>query len=244
MEFNSFALFVLVGFCAQLIDGSLGMGYGVSANSFLLLFGVPPALASASIHTAEVFTAGVSGLSHWKLGNVDMRLFKRLSLSGVAGAVVGAYILIQIPGDSLKPYVAVYLMLMGALIIYKAFYRPQPREVTSHILPLGLVGGFFDAIGGGGWGPIVASNLIARGNHIRKSIGSVNLAEFFVALSVSLTLFGAVNLQTQLVNIAGLIVGGVVAAPLAAYLCSRIPVRALMGLTGMMIVALSLRNLL
>lgn len=244
MELSTFVLFLLAGFAAQLIDGSLGMGYGVSCNVFLMSFGVPPALASASIHTAEVFTTGASGLAHWRFGNVDKRLFRKLSVSGVVGAVFGAYVLTRIDGDVIKPFVAVYLLIMGMVIIWKSWKRPLPREVTTHITPLGLVGGFFDAIGGGGWGPIVASTLLARGNHPRRSIGSVNLAEFFVALSVSVTLFGSVALEAQIQNILGLVVGGLVAAPLAAYISHRLPVQKLMALVGVLILVLSLNTIL
>ncbi len=244
MELSTFVLFLLAGFAAQLIDGSLGMGYGVSCNVFLMSFGVPPALASASIHTAEVFTTGASGLAHWRFGNVDKRLFRKLSVSGVVGAVFGAYVLTRIDGDVIKPFVAVYLLIMGMVIIWKSWKRPLPREVTTHITPLGLVGGFFDAIGGGGWGPIVASTLLARGNHPRRSIGSVNLAEFFVALSVSVTLFGSVALEAQIQNILGLVVGGLVAAPLAAYISHRLPAQKLMALVGVLILVLSLNTIL
>lgn len=244
MELSTFVTFIIAGFAAQMIDGSLGMGYGVSCNSFLLAFGVPPALASASIHVAEIFTTGASGLSHWRLGNVDRTLFKKLSISGVVGAVAGAYLLTQIHGDVIKPFVAVYLFIIGLVIIYKAVKSRETREVTTHIVPLGVVGGFFDAIGGGGWGPIVASTLLARGNPPRKAIGSVNLAEFFVALSVSLTLFGTVPLETQAQIILGLILGGLLAAPLAAQLSNRLPAHKLMALVGVLILALSVNTLL
>ncbi len=239
MEISTFVTFIVAGFAAQLIDGSLGMGYGVSCNIFLLSFGVPPLLASASIHAAEVFTTGASGLSHWRLGNVDRRLFKKLTVTGVAGAVVGAYLLTRIDGDVIMPFVAVYLLIMGLVIIYKALKRSQTREVNTHLVPLGIVGGFFDAIGGGGWGPIVTSTLVARGNHPRKSIGSVNLAEFFVALSVSLTLLGSVAIESQALIIAGLVIGGLLASPLAAFLSHRLPARRLMALVGVLILALS-----
>ena len=244
MELSTFVTFIVAGFAAQLIDGSLGMGYGVSCNIFLMSFGVPPLLASASIHAAEVFTTGASGLSHWRLGNVDRRLFRKLVVPGVAGAVVGAYLLTRFDGDVIRPFVAVYLLIMGLVIIVKAVRRSETREVKTHLVPLGVVGGFFDAIGGGGWGPIVTSTLVARGNHPHRSVGSVNLAEFFVALSVSLTLLGSVAIETQGLIIAGLVLGGLLASPLAAYLSNRLPARRLMALTGVLILALSANTIL
>ena len=147
----SIIVFIVVGFVAQIIDGALGMAYGVSSNSFLLGIGVPPAAASASVHMAEVVTTAISGLSHWRLGNLDSKLVKSLLIPGALGAVVGAYILSNLPGDLLKPFIAVYLLIMGVIIIVKGLKRDQKEQkVVSHISVLGVVGGFFDAIGGGG----------------------------------------------------------------------------------------------
>jgi uncharacterized membrane protein YfcA len=244
MEITTFATFVIAGFCAQLIDGSLGMGYGVSSSIFLISTGLSPLLVSASVHAAEVFTTAASGLSHLKFGNVDKALFTKLSFSGVIGAIVGAYVLVRVPSDVIKPFVALYLLLMGIVIFYKAFKSRQSKDVVTHIFPLGIIGGFLDAVGGGGWGPIVTSTLLARGNHPRKSIGSVNLAEFFVALTVSLTLLGSVSIETQIQVIVGLIVGGLIASPLAAYLSGRLSPRALTALVGVLIVALSASTIL
>jgi uncharacterized membrane protein YfcA len=236
-------VFIVVGFVAQMIDGALGMAYGVSSNSFLLSLGIPPAAASASVHAAEVFTTAVSGLSHWRLGNVDWGLLRRLLIPGVIGAVAGAYILTAVPGDVLKPIVAVYLLLMGVVIVVKAFRQPHNGEARTPVIPLGLAGGFFDAVGGGGWGPIVTSTLLARGHNPRNSIGSVNLAEFFVTLSQSIVFLltiGFVHWQIIL----GLLIGGVLAAPLAAFGARKIPAKALMLLVGGLIILLSLRTLI
>ena len=152
-------VFVLVGFVAQMIDGALGMAYGVSSNTFLLSLGIPPAAASASVHMAEVVTTGISGFSHWRLGNVDWKLVRRLLVPGVIGGVVGAYVLTTIDGGIIKPYIAAYLLIMGGVIIYKAFTMKHHHEMDENHGPrvslLGLVGGFCDAIGGGGWGPVV-----------------------------------------------------------------------------------------
>ena len=177
---QEFALYIVAGFIAQIIDGALGMAYGVTASSILIALGVPPAATSATVHAAECFTTGASALSHRAFGNVDGFLFRRLLIPGIAGAILGAYILSNFPGDELRPYISGYLILIGAIIVYKAFREFPPREVTSHLIPLGFVGAFIDAIGGGGWGPIVASNLIVRGNDIRKTVGSVNVVEFLL----------------------------------------------------------------
>lgn len=237
--------FVVVGFTAQLIDGALGMAYGVSSNAFLLTLGLPPAIASASVHLAEVFTTAVSGASHWRMGNVDRALVKRLLLPGVLGGMTGAYILASIDGDVIKPYLSAYLALMGVYILWKAFSgRVQPQHVGPRMVSfLGLVGGFMDAIGGGGWGPVVTTTLVARGNSPRETVGSVNLSEFAVTLSQSIVFFltlGVVHWQVVL----GLLLGGVLAAPLGAHMVRRVPARALMSFIGVLIIGLSLRTIL
>ncbi|GAB4421305.1 MAG: hypothetical protein Kow00106_18150 [Anaerolineae bacterium] len=236
-------IYVAVGFAAQMIDGALGMAYGVSSTTFLLSTGVGPALASASVHMAEVFTTLVSGLAHLRFGNVDRTLFRKLVVPGVLGGVLGAYVLSELPGDTIKPYVAIYLMLMGLRILWKA-WRQQEKSAQGvrHILPLGLAGGFFDAIGGGGWGPIVTSTLVANGHNPRTSVGSVNAAEFFVTFSQSVVFLVTIKLANWEI-IAGLIAGGVIAAPLAALVCRRLSARKLMFFVGVLIVALSLRTL-
>lgn len=234
-------LFLFVGFVAQLIDGCLGMAYGVSANSFLLGIGVLPAAASASVHASEVFTTAFSGISHWRLGNIDWGLVRRLLIPGVLGGVAGAYLLTRVPGELVKPYIAVYLLLMGARILYKSLGEMK----TAHLplAPLGLAGGFFDAIGGGGWGPIVTTTLLANGSTPRKTIGSVNLSEFFVTLVQTFTFLATIGLQHWQV-ILGLIIGGAIAAPFGALLTSRLPARILMRIVGVLIILLSIRTLL
>lgn len=234
-----------VGFLAQVIDGALGMAYGVTSNSFLLGLGLPPALASASVHAAEVFTTAASGAAHWRLGNVDRTLFQRLVMPGVLGGVIGAYLLTEAPGDLIKPLVALYLLAMGARILYKALRRPSAAGHTPPLFPLGLAGGFLDAIGGGGWGPVVTSTLVANGHTPRTAIGSVNTAEFFVTLAQSVTFvlsLGAL-LGDQVTVVAGLVLGGLPAAPLAALVSRRLPPRRLMLIVGGLIVLLSARTL-
>ena len=147
MELN-ILIFILFGFIAQLIDGALGMAYGVSSNIFFLTLGVPPAIASASIHTSEIFTTAVSGISHFKFGNVDRTIFIKLLIPGVIGGILGAYILTELPGAKMKPYISLYLLIMGLMILIKVFRKIDSNEVKSKLIPLGLVGGFFDAIGG------------------------------------------------------------------------------------------------
>ncbi len=240
---DHFLLYVLAGFVAQIIDGALGMAYGVTASSLLISFGVPPAATSATVHAAECFTTGASAISHHAFGNVDKFLFRRLLIPAVIGAIIGAYALSSFPGDALKPWIAGYLLIMGVVIIAKAFMQFPSRNVTSHLVPLGFFGAMIDAIGGGGWGPIVASNLIARGNNVRITVGSVNAVEFFVTLAASVTFFLTLGL-THWQVILGLALGGVAAAPFGAWLSKRIPVRPFMVLVGVLIVILSSRNLL
>jgi uncharacterized membrane protein YfcA len=240
-------LYILVGFVAQMVDGALGMAYGVSSNTFLLSLGIPPAAASASVHMAEVVTTGISGFSHWKLGNVDWKLVRRLLLPGVIGGVVGAYLLTSIDGNIIKPYISAYLLLMGGIIIYKAFTmkseHPTDEVHGPRISLLGLLGGFCDAIGGGGWGPVVTSTLVANGKHPRMTIGSVNFSEFFITFSESVTFLLALSFGQYWQIILGLLIGGAIGAPLAALLSQKLPLKTLMIVVGILIVILSLRTL-
>ncbi|SHH91785.1 hypothetical protein SAMN04488109_6082 [Chryseolinea serpens] len=237
-----FFLFVLGGFIAQMIDGSLGMAYGVSASTFLMSFGVPPAAASASVHTAEIFTSGASGLSHLRLQNVNKKLFRSLLLPGIAGAVTGAYLLSSFEEYNyiLKPIVATYTLVLGVIIVRKAIRKHQPKTKTKNIPALASFGGFMDSIGGGGWGPIVASTLIAKGRNPRYTIGSVNLAEFFISSASSITFFATIGVG-YLHIIVGLILGGLVAAPIAAQLTRKLPVKKIMIIVGVVVILVSVR---
>ncbi|MBW7835378.1 MAG: sulfite exporter TauE/SafE family protein [Sphingomonadales bacterium] len=242
--FEDFILFVAVGFAAQMVDGAIGMAYGLSGASVLLSFGVPPATASASIHAAEVFTTGISGYSHWRLRNIRWSIVGKLAIPGMIGGALGAYILTGLPADIVKPVVSSYLAIMGGWILWKALRRKTgDGEPPRWISLLGFGGGFVDAIGGGGWGPVVTSTLIGHGTHPRYTIGSVNFAEFFVTVTISVTFLGTIGLELWPM-IAGLIVGGAVAAPLAAYATKAIPDRPLMVLVGVVIMLLSARNLI
>jgi uncharacterized membrane protein YfcA len=235
-------LYIVIGFAAQLVDGALGMAYGVTASSLLLGFGVPPAVSSATVHAAECFTTGTSAISHHAFGNIDRKLFRRLLLPGMLGVGVGAYLLTTIDGDMLKPWIAGYLLLMGAMILFKSFRELVPKEVTSHVSSLGFFGALVDAIGGGGWGPIVASNLIARGHELRLTVGSVNAVEFFVTLTASLVFLLTMG-TGHLGIVLGLALGGVVAAPFGAWLLRFVQPRLLMPVVGVLVIGLSVRTL-
>jgi uncharacterized membrane protein YfcA len=238
-------IFIVFGFAAQMIDGCLGMAYGVSSTTFFLSLGVPPAIASACVHTAEMFTTAVSGISHFKFGNVDRRIFLRLLIPGIIGGILGAYILTEIPAGKIRPFVSIYLLIMGLMILFKVFRKIHGPKTKTRLIPLGLAGGFFDAIGGGGWGPIVTTTLVANGNTPRFAIGSVNSAEFFVTIAESATFFATIGtlMIEHWAKIVGLMIGGVLAAPMAAYVCKIVPTRILMLLVGLLITGLSIRIL-
>jgi len=236
------AVFTVAGFLAQMIDGMLSMGYGVSATSLLLSFGVAPAAASASVHTAEVVTTAFSAYNHWRAGNVIASWVRKLLIPGVLGAIAGAYVLTTIPADVIKPFIAAYLLIMGVVILFKAFRKRREGESHAHIVPLGLAGGFCDSIGGGGWGPIVSGTLIARGNPPRTTIGSVAFAEFFVTFAASATLLVTIGVSNWL-PIAGLALGGAIASPIAARLTGRIPARPMMIGVGLAVILLSVRTI-
>ncbi|SDK44176.1 hypothetical protein SAMN05421823_102741 [Catalinimonas alkaloidigena] len=234
--------YMAVGFVAQLIDGALGMAYGVSSTSFLLSLGLPPAAASASVHLAEVFTTGFSGLAHLTFRNVSRKLLGRLILPGMIGAAAGAYLLSSFDGDFMKPFISLYLLIMGGIIIRKALRKQSPAEQsTKNLGALAAFGGLVDAIGGGGWGPVVTTTLLGRGHHARYVIGSVNTAEFFVALTSSIFFLLMLGSQPWLI-VMGLVLGGLFSAPLAAWLCQRLKPRTLMLIVGTVIILLSLRT--
>jgi uncharacterized protein len=238
-------LFAVVGFAAQMIDCAIGMAYGLSATSVLLTLGVTPATASASVHAAEVFTTGASGLAHWRLGNVRGGLVLRLALPGMLGGVLGAYVLVGTPTAVVRVFVSAYLLALGGVILLKAL-RPRPPVAplpAAQVGVLGFCGGVLDAIGGGGWGAIVTSTLIGRGNVPREAIGSASLAEFFVTAAVSATFVATVGVSLWPI-IVGLVLGGVLAAPFAALVARRLPDRPLMVIVGVVVALLALRGLL
>lgn len=234
---------VLVGLIAQTVDGALGMAYGITSTSFLLATGASPAVASASVHIAEVFTTGVSGISHVKLGNVNKSLFLRLLIPGILGASMGAWLVSSVDSTIIKPIVSGYLFLMGLYVISKVFKKITPRrETPKHVAKLGLFGGFVDAVGGGGWGPVVTTTLVGTGQDPRTTIGSVNLAEFFLTFTSAAVFAGLVE-EGPWPTVAGLVVGGLFAAPFAAYLTRHLKTKTLLLLVGGVISGISLYNL-
>jgi len=238
--------YVLGGFLAQMVDGALGMAYGVTASTFLANVGVSPAVISMSVHTSEIFTSGVSGYMHLKFGNVNSKLFKAVLIPGVIGAILGAYLLSNLVEEYIhyvKPAVSGYTLFLGMLIIRKALRKRTAKKPVKLIGPLAWFGGFMDSIGGGGWGPIVTSTLIASGRHPRYTIGSVNLAEFFISLASSLTFIFVIGFSQWQV-ILGLILGGTIAAPIAARLANKLPVKALMIMVGIVVILASLKRII
>ena len=233
---STFVWFVVAGFVAQMIDGTLGMAYGVSCSTILLNLGVPPRVASAAVHTAEVFTTGVSGLSHIRFRNLDKVLFFKIVFFGVTGAVIGAYLISEIfDGGLVKPYISAYLLVLGIVVLIKGIRNaPKKSGETKKAGFLAFFGGLFDAIGGGGWGPIVTSNLLNQGKCPRRTIGTVNTAEFFVTFSSTGIFMLLIGLESWKV-ILGLIMGGVLAAPLGAFFAAKINRRTLMILIGIVI---------
>jgi uncharacterized protein len=240
MELGSeFYWFILIGLGAQLVDGALGMAFGLVSSSVMLSMGIPPAAVSASVHTAEVFTTGASGVSHLVAGNVDKRLFLRLALPGAVGGVLGAYVLTQLPGDAIRPFIYAYLLVLAVVILLRASGRMMPRQEVKRVPLLGFVAGMLDASGGGGWGPVATSTLLARGGEARTTIGTVNAAEFVVTLAVSITFLLSMGLQ-YLNIVAGLLIGGMMAAPLAAVLVKRVKERWVLIAVGVLVLGISL----
>lgn len=234
-----------VGLLAQIIDGALGMAYGITSTSFLLASGASPAMASGATHLAEVFTTGVSGVSHLKLGNVNRRLFLSLLVPGIIGALIGTYILSNVDGKVLKPFINGYLALMGLYVLSKAFRHVRShREVNpKRVAPLALFGGFMDTTGGGGWGPIVTTSLVGAGHDPRTTIGSVNFAEFFLTVTVATAFFTILD-NSVWILVAGLAIGGLFAAPFAALVTRHLKTKTLLILVGTLITLVSSWNLL
>lgn len=230
---------LIVGGVAQIVDGALGMAYGVTASSFLLATGSMPAVATASTHMAEIFTTGTSGLSHWRFGNIDRTLFRRLVVPGVIGAVVGVGLVTTIDGGVLKPWIALYLAIMGGYLVIKALADVH-YDVSSRwaIGGVGFVAAFVDTIGGGGWGPVATTTLLGTGREPKQVIGSVNAAEFFVTMVSGISLAFVVNVEAW-ETVMGLIFGGMAVSPLAAYIAGKLPKRLLMVIVGIVIIVLN-----
>ncbi len=221
--------FILIGFAAQLIDGALGMAFGQISSTLLVSMGVPPAASSAGVHIAETFTTAVSGISHVLHRNVDWRLFFRIAIPGVIGGILGAYVLTQIKADTARPYVLSYLTALGLYLFYRGVMHRHTERRPRVVEPLGIAGGFLDAAGGGGWGAIVTTNLLVQGSNPRKTIGTVNTAEFFLTVTISITFLATLTFigspedkALLLKATAGLLIGGVLAAPFGAWIAKRV----------------------
>jgi hypothetical protein len=227
--------FAGVGFAAQLVDGALGMAFGVISNTLLISLGVAPAAASAGVHTVETFTTCVSGISHIAHRNVEWKLLARLTIPGVIGAATGAYVLTQIDGATAKPIVLAYLAAIGLFLVWRGVRYPPHHKPPKIIEPLGLAGGFLDAAGGGGWGPVVTGNLLVQGADPRKTIGTVNTSEFLVTLTSALTFIAALGFAAFTVATVGLLIGGILAAPVGAWLVKRIAPKPLLVLVGILL---------
>ncbi|HEV1999816.1 MAG TPA: sulfite exporter TauE/SafE family protein [Xanthobacteraceae bacterium] len=234
-----FALLIAVGFVAQLIDGALGMAFGVISTTAMLTIGLPPAQASAIVHTAEVFTTAASAASHLWYRNVDWRLVLRLGIAGMAGAVLGAWILSNVDATAIRPVIFGYLLLMGLFILWRALAMVAMRDAPAvWTAPIGFIAGFLDASGGGGWGPVATSTLVGSGHAPRLAVGSVNTTEFFVTVAAATTFFVELG-GSPLEQLIPLVIGGLIAAPLGGWAVRQIPARLLMFAVGLLIVGLS-----
>lgn len=244
MDLTEFLTFAAIGFAAQIVDGALGMGFGLVSNAVLIAMGTPPAASSAAIHAAKVFTGGASALSHAWFRNIDRRVFLHLVVPGMIGGVVGALVLQRAPPAPLRVAISAYLALMGLWMLVRAIRNHVARK-RVHALGAhgtGLVAGTLDAIGGGGWGTVVTSSLIAQGAEARYAVGTTNASEFFVAIAISVALTASLGVVSW-VWLGGLIAGGIVAAPVAAWLARHLPMRLLTAMVGFAVIALSVHSL-
>ena len=232
--------FIAIGFLAQLIDGALGMAFGAIATALLVGFvGVPPAHASYKIHVIKIITCGVSGISHALTGNIHKQLFVNILIPGVIGGAIGAYGLAQFDGEAIKPFVFIYLCLLGLILVFKGVKGRMKSRAPRAIIPLGFAGGFLDAVGGGGWGPVVGSGLMLQGSEPRKVVGSVNSAEFFVAVAISGAFLGQFGIEQFAGATLGLLIGGVVAAPFGAIAAKYLPGPVMLILVGSVLAAVT-----
>ena len=245
MHFGDFDLaallpFIAVGFAAQLVDGALGMAFGVISNTLLVgVLGVPPALASQRVHVVECFTSGISGISHLLHRNIDGRLFVRLLIPGVAGGLLGAYLLSNIDAGIVKPFVLLYLTGIGLYLLWRGIMYPPKLREAKFVAPLGLVGGFLDAAGGGGWGPVVTSNLLIQGADPRKVVGTVSSVEFFLTVTISAAFIYHLGVADLAGATLGLLIGGLLAAPLGAWAAKHFPAKQMLILVGVVLTATS-----
>jgi uncharacterized membrane protein YfcA len=233
--------FLITGFIAELVDSSLGMAYGVLSNSILLSMGLSAALSSATIHSAEVFLIAASGISHLRLGNFDRELFLSLLIPGMISAILGAYVLSSFDTSFISPLIQTYLIIMGVLIILRSrkhFLMPINVKPAA----LGLLGGFLDATGGGGWGPVVTGTLVANGSDVKKTVGSVNIAEFFITLSQTITFIALTKINWQYTLL--VLLGGLPSAVIGAYIVRAAKREKLMIMVGAIIIIVNLYSIL
>lgn len=244
MNFGDFDLaallpFIAVGFAAQLVDGALGMAFGVISNTLLVgVLGIHPALASQRVHLVECFTTGVSGISHLLHRNIDGKLFIRLVIPGMIGGVLGAYLLSYLfksDAGFVKPFVLLYLTGIGLYLLWRGLMYPPKLKEAKFVAPLGLVGGFLDAAGGGGWGPVVTSNLLIQGADPRKVVGTVNAAEFFLTVTISAAFIYHLGAEQIVGATLGLLIGGLMAAPIGAWAAKHFPAKQMLIMVGIVL---------
>ncbi|MDP3550253.1 MAG: sulfite exporter TauE/SafE family protein [Novosphingobium sp.] len=240
-DLNALLPFIAIGFAAQMIDGALGMAFGVISNTLMVgVLGIPPALASQRVHIVECFTTATSGVSHLIHGNIDKKLFFRLLLPGMAGGILGAYALTSVDASVVKPWVLLYLSGIGIYLLTRGILYPPKIKDAKHVAPLGLIGGFLDAAGGGGWGPVVTSNLLIQGADPRKVVGTVNTVEFFLTLTISATFIWQIGIADLAGATLGFLIGGVAAAPFGAWAAKHIPAKAMLIMVGIVLTLTSL----
>ena len=236
LDLTALLPFIAIGFAAQLVDGALGMAFGVITNTLLVgLLGIPPAQASQKVHIVECFTTATSGISHLLNGNIDKALFFRLLIPGVIGGILGAYLLTSIDASVIKPFVLIYLAGVGVWLLVRGLLYPPKLKQAKLVAPLGLFGGFLDAAGGGGWGPVVTSNLLIQGAEPRKVVGTVNSVEFFLTVTISAAFIYHLGLADVAGPTLGLIIGGVAAAPFAAIAAKYIPPKPMLIIVGVVL---------
>ena len=236
IDFSTILPFIAIGFAAQLVDGALGMAFGVISSTMMVgVMGLPPALASQRVHIVECFTTATSGISHLLHGNIDKRLFFRLLIPGVIGGLLGAYVLSSLDASVVKPFVLLYLAGIGIYILVRGLFYPPKIKEAKFIAPLGLFGGFMDAAGGGGWGPVVTSNLLIQGADPRKVVGTVNSVEFFLTMTISAAFIYHLGVADLAGATLGLLIGGIVAAPFGAWAAKHLPAKKMLILVGVVL---------
>lgn len=241
---NRFYWMLLVGFTAEIVAGSMGMGYGVICTTILMILNVPPPVISASIHSAESFTSAAGSISHWQLGNINKKLAKALAIPAIIGAVTGALLLSYVGeryAKMTKPFIAFYTMYLGIRILQNAFKKKEnnKEKKNTNITALGLVGGFIDSFGGGGWGPLVTGTFIKNGHTPRYVIGSSTFAKCILTVASAVTFIFTIGIHHWNI-VAGLLIGGIVTAPFSAMLTSKLPTKKMFIAVGIVVIFCSL----